>query len=70
LIVTEYRARLMFFEDIELFSNLDRTNFESLLYTIELTEVNINHVLYREGDEVDYIYVINSGEFRLEKALK
>jgi CRP-like cAMP-binding protein len=68
--VTEYRARLMFFEDIELFSNLDRTNFESLLYTIELTEVNINHVLYREGDEVDYIYVINSGEFRLEKALK
>jgi len=34
LIVSEFRARYMFLEEIELFNNLDRTTFESLIYNI------------------------------------
>ena len=69
LIVSEFRARYMFLEDIELFSSLDKTSFESILYNIREKDVNIGNVLFREGDEVDNIYIVKSGEFRLEKSL-
>lgn len=64
-IMSVMRAKYVFMEEIELFTKISRTNFESLLYLIDQKEVNIGHKLYIEGDPVDYIYVVKSGEFRL-----
>lgn len=57
-----------FMKKIPLFYNLTRTYLgNKLCNKVEFMEVNKDHVLFKEGDKADRIYIIKSGEFLVTK---
>lgn len=58
-----------FVKKIPLFYNLTRTYLSKLCLKVEFLEVNKDHVLFKEGDVADKVYIIKSGEFVVTKKL-
>lgn len=54
---------------IPLFYNLTRTYLSKLCLKVEFLEVNKDHILYREDDPADKVYIVKSGEFIITKKI-
>ena len=61
------KKRYEFLSSIFLFKLLYRYSLESIIYSLEEKQMAYNQILYREADHLDYVYIVESGEFKLYK---
>mgnify|MGYP003893348641 CR=1 FL=1 len=58
-----------FIKDIPLFSRLTRTYLGKLSRNVKLLNVSRDHVLFKEGDLADKVFIIKKGDFIVTKRL-
>ncbi len=61
----ELRDRVNFLKNIWVFSKVKRAVLERILLSSENNRFYRNHVLYKEGDSSQYVWVIMDGEVTL-----
>ncbi|CAG9330882.1 unnamed protein product [Blepharisma stoltei] len=68
-VVTEKRMnqKIKFFQSIPMFSSWTKIALVKFSYYFEFTVVKNKQYLYKEGDPVEFVYFIKSGEVRLTK---
>ena len=52
-----------------MFSNLTYKRLSKTCYYWKAQRVARNQVVYKEGDEAQYIYIVENGDFKLTKTL-
>jgi CRP-like cAMP-binding protein len=64
------KARLAFLRTIPEFTHMGNNILKKLCYEFKPVNCIKNHVLYREGDDSNYIYFVLSGGFVIQKLVK
>jgi hypothetical protein len=54
-----------FLEKAELFRGLDHASFQATLKSAILRSVPAGATLFKQGDEPDYLFVVNDGRFKM-----
>ena len=58
-------SQIEFLYSMKLFKNLSFNLVKQLYYFLDTIEFNKNQVVYKEGDDTNYIYLIKGGEFKV-----
>ena len=64
------KEKYLFFEDIDLFNRVSRTNLEALLYITTQRSVSMGQKLYVEGEAQQEIFIVKSGQFKLDTTIR
>lgn len=57
------------FAQSDIFADLDDDELEGLAEICEVMEMRVNEYVFREGDEGDRLYIIESGEVRISRVV-
>jgi CRP-like cAMP-binding protein len=61
--------KIQFLRGLPFFSALTKTSIGKLTYQFKELNLIKNQILYREGDKVDFVYIIKSGQFEVTKTI-
>lgn len=56
------KEKLNFFHNFKFFSDFTKERMSSLLFLFENFDVKRNQIIYKEGDQSNYLYFIKQGE--------
>lgn len=59
--------KIQFFSSLPLFARSSRRTISTLAYHFKILNISRNHVLFKEGDEADQIFIVKSGEIKITK---
>lgn len=62
-----YLDRINFLRNIPIFSKLTKTSLGKMTYYFEVKKCIKEHVLFKEGDPADFVYIVKKGEFEITK---
>ena len=65
----KFAKKVEFMSQFSFLNSLTRISKEKLWFFLEQQSYSIGQTVYDEGDPVDYIYFIESGEFEISKML-
>lgn len=64
-----YNEKINFLKNIPVFSLLTRTSLGKMTYNFETKMCIRDSILYKEGDEAEYVYIVKHGEFQATKSI-
>ena len=64
-----YNEKINFLRDIPVFQFLTRTSLGKMTYYFESKSCVRDAILFREGEEANYVYIVKSGEFQVTKRI-
>lgn len=56
-----------FFKNLPYFSNFSRTAITKMRLNFKKLKFKCNHLIYKEGDPSEFVYIVINGDFELEK---
>ena len=56
-----------FFKNLPYFSNFSRTAITKMRLNFKKLKFKWNHLIYKEGDPSEFVYIVINGDFELEK---
>jgi CRP-like cAMP-binding protein len=66
---TEHRSKYLFLAGLPIFQHLRSFVVESLALLFEEEELRYGQVLFHQGEQLKYIFLVFSGEFRLLRSV-
>lgn len=59
-----------FFKDLPYFENYGRAALNKIRFNFSRIKFKRKHIIYKEGDPSDFVYIVINGDFELEKKIK
>ena len=56
-----------FFSNLKIFNSLSNNAIRDIYYNCELKEYSRNNIIYQQEDPSSFVYIIQSGEFKVKK---
>ena len=64
------QEKLSFLQSNELFSKFSYKSLKNLIKSLNVRKLNRHQFAYREGEKVDRMFIVRSGEFRIFKKIQ
>ena len=63
----KFKEKIQLLRQFKIFKNTSLMKLQKIIYFIEEKKISRNSVIFKEGDVVDGVYIIISGEFEYYK---